>query len=67
MPEPAPARRISALRPTAVNAILAEVRQLQAQGRALVSLMRGEPDLPTPPHLVEAAAKAGNLIEMKTA
>jgi aspartate aminotransferase len=47
--------RISALRPTAVNAILAEVR---ATPGPLVSLMRGEPDLPTPPHIVEAGIKA---------
>ena len=50
--------RIAALQPTAVNAILAEVRQLQAEGRQLVSLMRGEPDLPTPPHIVEACTRA---------
>jgi aspartate aminotransferase len=50
--------RIAALQPTAVNAILAEVRQLQAQGANLVSLMRGEPDLPTPPHIVEACTRA---------
>ena len=36
--------RTSLLKPTAVNSILAEVRALQAQGRQLVSLMRGEPD-----------------------
>lgn len=53
-----PAARIAALQPTAVNAILAEVRQLQAQGRQLISLMRGEPDLPTPPHIVEACVRA---------
>src|SRR6266516_2293724 len=58
MTQPLPSRRASALRPTAVNAILAEVRALQAQGHTLVSLMRGEPDLLTPPHIVEAAAKA---------
>src|SRR5262245_49950762 len=51
-------RRIGDLRPTAVNAILAEVRQLQAHGKPLVSLMRGEPDFNTPPHIVEAAARA---------
>ncbi len=50
--------RIAALRPTAVNAILAEVRELQAKGADLVSLMRGEPDLPTPPHVVEACTRA---------
>jgi len=52
------APRIAELRPTAVNAILAEVRQLQAQGRSPVSLMRGEPDLRTPEHIVEAAVRA---------
>lgn len=46
------------LQPTAVNAILAEVRQLQAQGRSIVSLMRGEPDFPTPAHIVDAAIGA---------
>ena len=50
--------RISLLKPTAVNAILAEIRQLQAQGRDIVSLMRGEPDFATPPHIVDAAAEA---------
>lgn len=52
------AQRLSELRPTAVNSILAEVRALQGQGRKLVSLMRGEPDFPTPPHIVEAGVSA---------
>ena len=39
-------RRSSLLKPTAVNAILAEIRRVQAQGRNVVSLMRGEPDFP---------------------
>ncbi len=50
--------RISGLRPTAVNAILTEIRSLEAQGKSLVSLMRGEPDFPTPPHIVEASIRA---------
>jgi aspartate aminotransferase len=50
--------RLSDLRPTAVNAILAEVRELQARGQSLVSLMRGEPDLATPTHIVEACTRA---------
>jgi aspartate/methionine/tyrosine aminotransferase len=50
--------RIALLKPTAVNAILAEVRALQAEGRKLISLMRGEPDFATPEHIVEAAARA---------
>lgn len=50
--------RVAALQPTAVNAILSEMRECQAQGKNLVSLMRGEPDLPTPPHIVEACERA---------
>ena len=50
--------RSARLRPTAVNSILAEVRQLQARGASLVSLMRGEPDFPTPAHISEAATRA---------
>jgi aspartate aminotransferase len=46
------------LRPTAVNTILEEVRAAQSAGQSLVSLMRGEPDLPTPRHIVEAATRA---------
>ena len=49
---------MAGLQPTAVNAILAEVRATQAQGKKLVSLMRGEPDLATPPHIVEACIRA---------
>jgi aspartate/methionine/tyrosine aminotransferase len=51
-------RRPSHLRPTAVNTILAEIRQAQARGQTIVSLMRGEPDFDTPPHIAEAAARA---------
>ncbi|MBI4902471.1 MAG: pyridoxal phosphate-dependent aminotransferase [Acidobacteria bacterium] len=50
--------RVRLLRPTAVNSILAEVRKAQAEGHKLVSLMRGEPDFRTPPHIVEAAEQA---------
>ncbi len=55
---PMPSRIVSGLRPTAVNSVLAEVKALQAQGRDIVSLMRGEPDFPTPAHITTAAAKA---------
>ena len=58
MSEPALSARVQQLRPTAVNRILAEVRELQGQGRQLYSLMRGEPDFHTPAHIVEAAEKA---------
>jgi aspartate aminotransferase len=46
------------LRPTAINQILAEAKKLQAEGKQLVSLMRGQPDTPTPPFIIEAAYKA---------
>jgi aspartate aminotransferase len=52
------ADRTSSLKPTAVNAILAEIRGLQSQGRDVVSLMRGEPDFATPPHIADAATAA---------
>jgi aspartate aminotransferase len=50
--------RMALLQPTAVNAILAEARQLQAQGRKLVSLMRGEPDFATPEYITEAGIRS---------
>ena len=50
--------KTAGLKPTAVNTVLAEVRELEARGRKLVSLMRGEPDFPTPEHIVEAGARA---------
>jgi aspartate/methionine/tyrosine aminotransferase len=52
------ANRLAELRPTAVNRVLQEVRQLQSAGRELVSLMRGQPDTPTPSHIVEAAFRS---------
>jgi aspartate/methionine/tyrosine aminotransferase len=50
--------RIADLQPTAVNRVLQEVRELPTTGRSLVSLMRGQPDSPTPAHIVEAAQQA---------
>lgn len=52
------AARIGDLRPTAVNSILSEVAAVRHQGIEVVSLMRGEPDFATPPHIVEAAIQA---------
>src|SRR5437868_1417137 len=53
-----PSTRVSDLCPTAVNRVLEEVRRYQAGGKAAVSLMRGQPDSPTPLHIVEAAERA---------
>jgi len=52
------ATRLKALRPTTVNTVLAELRRLQQAGKKLVSLMRGQPDTPTPEHIVAAAERA---------
>ncbi|HZN36823.1 MAG TPA: aminotransferase class I/II-fold pyridoxal phosphate-dependent enzyme [Pirellulaceae bacterium] len=52
------ASRIAELRPTAVNRVLDEVRAYQASGRTALSLMRGQPDSPTPAHIVEAAEQS---------
>jgi aspartate/methionine/tyrosine aminotransferase len=52
------AARVADLRPTVVNRVLQEARQVQAEGRSVVSLMRGQPDTPTPAHIAEAAQRA---------
>lgn len=52
------AGRVAGLRPTAVNRVLDEVRQLQLGRAPFVSLMRGQPDTPTAGHIVEAAQRA---------
>jgi aspartate/methionine/tyrosine aminotransferase len=38
--------------------VLLRARALEAQGRNVIHLELGEPDFPTPPHIVEAAKKA---------
>lgn len=52
------APRAALLKPTAINTILAEVRELRAAGHPVVSLMRGEPDFRTPAHITAAATAA---------
>lgn len=52
------AARVGQLRPTTINLVLAESRQLQQAGRSLVSLMRGQPDTSTPAHILQAAERA---------
>src|SRR5882757_4834750 len=38
--------------------VLVRARALEAQGRSIIHLEIGEPDFPTPPHIVEAAKTA---------
>jgi aspartate aminotransferase len=52
------AARVGALRPTAINRVLADVRRCQAKGKTIISLMRGQPDTPTPEPIVAAAVQS---------
>jgi len=51
-------RRVSAIAPSATLAVSAKARSLRAQGVEVIGFGAGEPDFPTPPHIVEAAAAA---------
>lgn len=50
--------RVDRTRPAATFAMAARARALRAEGRDVISLSIGEPDLPTPPHVIEAAHQA---------
>ncbi len=51
-------RRIASIAESATLKVDAKAKSLQAAGRPVVSYAAGEPDFPTPPHIVEAAAVA---------
>jgi len=38
--------------------VLVKARRLEAEGRSIIHMEIGEPDFPTPPHIVEAAKRA---------
>ncbi len=50
--------RIAAIAESATLKVDARAKALQAEGRPVISYAAGEPDFPTPPHIVEAAAEA---------
>ena len=52
------AERMSRLAVESAFDVLVRARALEAQGRSVIHLEIGEPDFPTPPHVVEAAKKA---------
>jgi len=52
------APRIAAIAPSATLAVDAKAKALQAAGEPVIGFGAGEPDFPTPPHIVEAAAEA---------
>ncbi|GAB5471008.1 MAG: pyridoxal phosphate-dependent aminotransferase [Rhodospirillales bacterium] len=53
-----PAASLNRLGTESAFEVLARAETLRRQGRDVVSLAIGQPDLPTPPHIVEAAVKA---------
>lgn len=50
--------RISAIAESATLKVDAKAKSLQAEGRPVISYAAGEPDFPTPAHIVEAALAA---------
>jgi aspartate aminotransferase len=51
-------KRIEAIAESATLKVDAKAKALQAEGRPVISYAAGEPDFPTPAHIVEAAGKA---------
>jgi aspartate aminotransferase len=51
-------RRVAAISPSATLAVDAKAKALIAQGRPVITYAAGEPDFPTPDHIVEAAIQA---------
>ena len=50
--------RIAAIAESATLKVDAKAKGLKAQGRPIISFAAGEPNFPTPPHVVEAALVA---------
>ncbi|MDT7724070.1 MAG: aspartate aminotransferase [Actinomycetota bacterium] len=51
-------RRIASITPSATLAVDAKAKALKAQGRPVIGFGTGQPDFPTPGHIVEAAVAA---------
>ncbi len=56
--EPRVSRRIAAIAESATLAVDAKAKALQAAGEPVIGFGAGEPDFPTPAHIVEAAVAA---------
>jgi len=52
------AERMSRIGVESAFDVLVRAKALEAQGRSVIHLEIGEPDFPTPPHIIEAAKKA---------
>jgi aspartate/methionine/tyrosine aminotransferase len=51
-------KRIAGIKPSATLAVDAKAKALKAEGRPVIGFGAGQPDFPTPAHVVEAAAAA---------
>ena len=51
-------KRVGAIAPSATLAVTSKAKELKAAGAPVIGFGAGEPDFPTPPHIVEAAIKA---------
>ena len=58
MSKPRISKRIAAIAESATLKVDAKAKALQAEGKAVISFAAGEPDFPTPAHIVEAAVAA---------
>ena len=58
MTKPRISKRIAAIAESATLKVDAKAKALQAEGKAVISYAAGEPDFPTPAHIVEAAVAA---------
>jgi aspartate/methionine/tyrosine aminotransferase len=79
MPKPRISARVAAIAESATLAVDAKAKALKAVGEDVIGFGAGEPDFPTPAHVVEAAARAcreprfhhytpaGGLPELRTA
>jgi len=56
--KPRISKRIAAIAESATLKVDAKAKALQAEGKAVISYAAGEPDFPTPAHIVEAAVAA---------
>lgn len=51
-------RRLAAIQPSATLAITSKAKALKAEGAPVIGFGAGEPDFPTPAHIVDAAVEA---------
>lgn len=51
-------KRLAALQPSATLAVDTKAKALKAEGRPVIGFGAGEPNFPTPAHIVEAAVEA---------